>query len=298
MKSLLLVVMGLLLISSVASASEISFEPATGPGTVALTMDRDDYALTQNLSLQLVAGIFTCGNVTLGYTTDGWALRRMSLVYEFGIESPFCVSSVDWGIRRFVSLLDSIPGDIQVAVRLFTINETDPLLFANMVPLDSVMVPVTHLDNPVAPLTGTPKHTIFPDTQFDPTGVDLVVAVHYPEGYSSTPAFRFSPSGNSLGETLPGYVAFADCGYPDPVTPGDLGNTTPMVVFVVNGHTCPLPPVIGACCNHYRGGCTLTTYEDCRDDWLGPGVPCTPAWCVWWVPTEPKSWGAIKNLYR
>lgn len=298
MKSLLLVVMGLLLISSVASASEISFEPATGPGTVSIPMDRDDYALTQNASLSLVAGIFTCGNVALGYTTDGWALRRFSLVYEFGIESTFCVSSIDWGIRRFVSLLDSIPNDTPVAVRLYSIVETDPLLFANMVPLDSVVVTVTSAMNPIPPATGTAMNTVFPNTPFDPLGYDLVMAIHYPAGWDETPTFRFSPSGNSLGETLPGYIAFADCAYPEPVTPGELGNTTPMVIFVVNGHLCTPPPVTGACCVDFV--CSIVSAADCAaaggtyygDDSLCVPSPCPP------VPVENKSWGKVKSLYR
>jgi hypothetical protein len=285
--------MGLVLIGSVASAAEISFDTASGPGTALVPTARDDYALTQNASTYLVAGIYTCGNVALGYTLEGWALRRFSLTYEFGIEAPFWVTSVDWGVRRYCALLDSVPeGPYIVHVGLYSIDETDPLLFENMTLIESVPVEIAYLaDEPIAPVA----YNTFFDSTFDPNGRDLVVAIHYPEGYSTTPATRFSPAGNSLGETLPGYVAFADCGYPEPVTPGDLGNTTPMVVMVVNGNLGPPPPqVTGACCDEAESRCVITTQADCIFDWLGPDVPCNYVTCPLCCP-PPPSGGACCN---
>jgi len=292
MKTLLTVVIGLLLIGSVASAAEISYDTASGPGTPIGPSQRDDFALTQNMSTNLVAGIYTCGNVALGYTTEGWALRRMSLAYEFDIVDPFCVTSVDWGVRRYCALLDSVPqGPYIVNVDLYSIPETDPFLFANMTLIESVPVEIEYLaDQPIAPRA---MHTVFNAT-VDPIGKDLVVAIHYPEGYSTTPATRFSPAGNSLGETLPGYIAFAACSYPEPVTPGELGNTTPMVVFVVNGHLCGDPT--GSCCA-LDETCAVTTQANCPAPgiWTLNGV-CDPNPCI--IPVETKSWGQVKSLYR
>jgi hypothetical protein len=289
MKSLLLVVMGLLLIGSVASAAEINYDTASGPGTALAPSSRDALALTQNASTNLVAGIYTCGNVTLGYTTDGWALRRFSLVYEFDIVNPFCVTSVDWGVRRYCALLDSVPqGPYIVNVELYTIPETDPFLFANMTLIESVPVEIAYLaDQPIAPVA---YNTVFNST-VDPIGKDLVVAIHYPEGYSTTPATRFSPAGNSLGETMPGFVAFAGCGYPEPVTPGELGSTTPMVVMVINGHL--FTPPTGSCCNSEV--CSVTEQVNCAGTWTEGGT-CDPNPCI--VPVETKSWGQVKSLYR
>lgn len=295
MKSLLLVVMSLLLIGTVANAAEISFDTASGPGTPIAPSSRDDFALTQNFSTNLVAGIYTCGNVALGYTTEGWALRRMSLAYEFDILDPFCVTSVDWGVRRYCALLDSVPqGPYFVDVNLYEINETDPFLFANLTLVQSVPVEIAYLaDQPIAPVA---YNTLFNAT-IDPVGKDLVVAIHYPEGYSTTPTTRFSPAGNSLGETLPGYIAFAACGYPEPVTPGELGNTTPMVVFVINGHLCVAEPT-GACCNTATGACEITTEAACAYSWLGIDIPCNAQTCPVPTPVETKSWGQVKSLYR
>jgi hypothetical protein len=295
MKSLLLVVMGLLLIGSVASAAEINYDTASGPGTALAPTARDAYALTQNASTNLVAGIYTCGNVTLGYTTEGWALRRFSLAYEFDILDPFCVTSVDWGVRRYCALLDSVPqGPYIVNVELYSISETDPFLFANMTLIESVPVEIAYLAD--APINCRPMNTVFNST-VDPIGKDLVVAIHYPEGYTTTPATRFSPAGNSLGETLPGYIAFADCGYPEPTTPGELGSTTPMVVMVVNGHLCVAEPT-GACCDTATGNCTITTQAACTFTWLGQDIPCNAQTCIVPVPVETKSWGQVKSLYR
>jgi len=293
MKSLLLVVMGLLLIGSVASAAEISYDSSSGPGTVIAPTVRDDFAFTQNFSTNLTAGIYTCGNVTLGYTTEGWALRRMSLAYEFDMVDPFCVTSIDWGVRRYCALLDSVPqGPYYVNVDLYTIPETDPLLFANLTQVASVPVEIAYLPN--TPINCRAMNTPINAT-IDPIGQDLVVAIHYPEGYSTTPATRFSPAGNSLGETLPGYIAFADCGYAEPVTPGELGDTSPMVVFVVNGHICTIES--GSCCAP-DGTCTITAPADCAAPsiWTLNGV-CDPNTCQV-IPVETKSWGQVKQLYR
>lgn len=295
MKSLLLVVMSLLLIGSVANAAEISFDTASGPGTPIAPSSRDDFALTQNTSTLLTAGMYSCGNVTLGYTTDGWTLRRFSLAYEFDILDSFCVTSVDWGVRRYCALLDSVPqGPYFVDVELYSIPETDPFLFANMTLIESVPVEIAYLpNNPIAPVA---YNTLFNAT-VNPVGYDLVIAIHAPEGYSTTPATRFATAGNSLGETLPGYFAFAGCGFPDPITPGELGSSTAMSVIVVNGHLCVVDPT-GACCNTATGACEITTQTACAYSWLGADIPCNVQTCPVPVPAESKSWGKVKSLYR
>jgi len=59
---------------------------------------------------------------------------------------------------------------------------------------------------------------------------------------------------------------------------------------------CEPPPPPGACCNA-AGMCIVTTPEMCT--FIGGtfmGGSCTPSPCF--TPTESKSWGAVKHLYR
>jgi hypothetical protein len=240
MKSLLVVVMGLLLIGSVASAADIITDSATGPGApVSPDALCGTYHLSQNIEPYVfTGGTVTCGSVPLNYVTESWALRRMNLYWEFGIDGPFIVECVRWGVRRFSALSDSIPGPYSVDVNLYSIPVHLPLIFANMTFLTSRPEAITTADNPVAPAIGVWKTTVF-DTSFDSFDgmLDLVVAIHYPETHSLTPSVRFAPStASSLGETAASYVAFEDCGYPEPVTPGSLGIPTAMFDVVLEGH--------------------------------------------------------------
>ena len=275
-------------------AAEIIADDATGPGTpVNWNHDRTPYSITQNLDpIVLNSGAFTCGNVALGYNTEGWAMRRFSL-QAYGIVTPFTVSSVDWGVRRFVARLDSIPAPYNVTVLLYTTAETDPLLFANMTLIASVDVPITMADNPVPPALGVAKHTPIAGL-INPIGQDLVVAIHYPEGYSTTPTTRFGCSASTSAETAESYVAFADCGYPEPVTPTGLGSPgTSRLVLIVNGDAEPS----GACCLPGSGSTwTRTQTGSSGCEVLGgiwrSGDPCAPDPCMQSPPC-----GATKKGY-
>jgi hypothetical protein len=291
MKSLLVVVMGLLLIGSVASAADIITDSATGPGTPVSPDARAEcgtYHLSQNIEPNVfTGGTLTCGNVTLNYVTEGWALRRMNLYWEFGIDEPFIVECVSWGVRRFSALPDSIPGPYNVDVNLYTIPAGFPFVFANLTPLASRPEAITTADNPVPPAIGVWKSTIF-DTPFDSFhgDLDLVVAIHYPETYSLAPAVRFAPStASSLGETAASYVAFADCGYPEPVTPADLGNPDAMFLVVLEGRV-----PVGACCgwNYSWCDCRFVSLSDCEANpggvFQGENVPCVPSPCCSFEP--------------
>ena len=278
MKSLLFVLMSLLLIGSVANAAEIIADDATGPGArVNWNHDRSAYSITQNADpTMLNSGTFTCGGVVYNtaYTTDGWAMRRFPLQYEFGINVPFTVSSVDWGVRRFVARLDSIPGPYSVTVLLYSIAGTDSLRFANMTLIDSVKVPITPADNPVPPAMGVAKRTMIGGT-INPNGYDLVVAIHCPEGYSTTPTTRFALAASSLGQTAESYYAFIDCGYPEPVTPTELGQPgASQMVIRVNGD----PAALGACCPT-SGACSITAQVLCPGVWQGENTVCVPNPC-------------------
>lgn len=60
------------------------------------------------------------------------------------------------------------------------------------------------------------------------------------------------------------------------------------------------PPPTGACCDPATGGCTVTTQEGCQPPniWQGPDTNCDPNPCEPPTPTEQKSWGSIKHIFR
>jgi len=323
MKSLLLVGLGLLLIGSVANAGEIVTDDATGtPGI--LTLDHSSRtALTQNTNpTALTTSMYACGNAKYSYVTEGWSLRRMSLAWEFGIVDPFEVQNVQWGLRRYACYDSILPyGTVQIPcnplndpfvvdVNLYSIPDTAlTLTFAGMgAPFASVPVTITEAMNPITPVTGTPITTVFPpgaciDPEIDGINYDLVVAFHNRSTELDLfPSARYFTSANALGETAPSYVAFVDCGAPEPITPFALGGaTTQHLVLVVNGDLCaPPPPVTGACCNLLTGDCTITEQVPCVAPftWLGADIPCNVQTCPIPVPTQSKSWGQVKSLYR
>jgi len=74
------------------------------------------------------------------------------------------------------------------------------------------------------------------------------------------------------------------------------------VNYVLNvcGLDCVPPPPPGACCNAAGLCIMMDTPALCQfvgGTWMGEGVPCDPNPCGN-TPTETKSWGAVKNLYR
>jgi hypothetical protein len=291
-----MVVLSLLLIGSVASAAEII--PDNGDGSSSqISWDlRYPYSFTQNADPTTIdAGTFTCGNTLYNYITDCWAMRRFYFADE-GINVPFTVQSIDWGIKRFIALGDSVPGPYAVDLNIYTIPVGAPLLFANLTLVSTVSVPIVPGDHPVPPALGTPKHTDITALISDTVGQDLVVAWFLPITYYMTPRVRFACVGSNYGETWPSYYAFADCGFPEPVTPADLGSPgVSQLVVVVNGDVYE-PPAPGACC--FGPNCVLLFDTECAAQggvWYGG--PCDPNPCPP-VPTEETSWGRVKATYR
>ena len=305
MKSLLLVVMGLLLISSVASAAECITDDATFSNSgVALKGVNDTYAFTQNNSTLLNAGTGYCGNVILNYNVEQWNLRRFSPVYEWGLDpaTPLVISGVDWGVRRYLALGDSVPQPYTVDVSIYTIPETDSLLDANMTLIETVPFNPPVIGDNIA--NQLPVHTVFNATII-PNGVDVIVSIHYPAGYVNAPATRFAPSGNSSGShnggTVNNFYRYEDlaCASDGVHYVENLTQTTQLVI-VVDAHAGVLPDPTGACCVVATGACTITTAVDCLAPavWRGADIPCNVQTCPIPVPTETKSWGQVKSLYR
>lgn len=296
MKSLLLVLLGCMLISGGAQAAELILgEDAGVPGHLQVD-NRYPYSFTQNADpTTLNAGTYTCGNTVYNYITDTWCGRRFYFADE-GIATPFTVQSIDWGVRRFVALLDSIPGPYSVQLKAYTIPVGAEILFANMTEIASVDVPITTADNPVPPAVGVPKHTDITAQINDPVNNDLIIAWFAPHTYDIIPHVRFATSASNLGETYESYYAFEGCGFPDPVTPTTLGGPgQSQLVVVVNGDVNEQVPE--ACC-FADGSCQLLLEADCvAAGGTFLGGPCDPNPCPP-VPTENKSWGQVKEMYH
>jgi hypothetical protein len=315
MKSLLLVVLGLLLIGSVASANEITCDPATVGTPVNVNIDR--MAITQNLQSTLNSGCYSCGNVIYSYVTEEWAMRRFSIYWDNNIQDPFQVSSVQWGIRRFAAT-DSTTGDTLswnpldppyvVQVELYKLSGDSLLTMGALgTPYATAPFTVTPEMHPRGASVGTAVETFFgPNCEafyVDPAIYDLVVAIHSPETYTMNTCYRFALSASNYlpGETAPSYFVFPDCGVTEPSTPTELGATPPssMLWMVVNGDLCTPPPTTGACCVVATGACTITTAVGCLAPgiYLGDNIPCNTQTCGS-TPVERKSWGQVKSLYR
>ena len=328
MKSLLLVVLGLLLICSVASAELISDNDLSAPSTRAQLADCPTSALSISQSatlpilLSTTGGVFTCGNVLYSYIIEGYELRRFSLYWDNNITDPFSIQSVKWGIRRYVATDSVAPagtvilpynpadGDYIVDVQLYSINADSLLTFANMgAPFASVPVIVPKMDPPALlydhPMTTDFGENCVYDPYIDPAIYDLVVGVHNLETYTMINPVRFACAAMSNAETAESYTGWpAGCGTggnPEPQTPTQLGSPgASKFALLVCGALCTPPAATGACCVAATGVCTITTAAGCAlpGIYLGDNVPCNDVTCHTPVPTEHKSWGQVKSLYR
>jgi hypothetical protein len=306
MKSLLLVAMGLLLISSVASAELITDNELGGPANVLPSRACDPPAveITQNLGFALDTGCFSCGNTFYSYVIDCVLLRRFSLYWDYGVENLFSIQTVDWGVRRFVATDSVLPAgtvvlpwnpldpDFMVDVNLYSVDANLALTWTNMgAPFATKSEWIQPEPFPSPLILNRPMHTVFGqncvyDPFIDPIYNDLVVAIHSPETYTMITPHRFSLSANTLLDTQLCYVAWPvdDCndGNFNPMRMDSIG-TGSAVVMVVCGQECVPPPPTGACCNIATGACSITEEIACpvpantwHPEWLAclPDNPC------------------------
>jgi hypothetical protein len=328
MKSLLLVVLGLLLATTVASAELILDNDLSAPGTrvdlgtCPSPMVTISQSATQPTTLSTTGGVFTCGNVLYSYIIEGYQMRRFSLYWDNNISDPFSIHQVEWGVRRYVATDSVLPagtvilpynpadGPFVVDVQLYAINSDSTLTWANMgAPFASVPYTVPQMVPP-ALLCDCTQSTVFGencayDPYVDPTIYDLVVAVHNPETYTMINPVRFACAAMGNAETAESYTGWpAGCGtggVTEPQTPTQLGSPGASKFAVsVCGTLCQPPAATGACCVLATGACTITTAADCLapGSYLGDNVLCNVQTCPIPVPTEKKSWGQVKSLYR
>lgn len=321
MKSLLLVAMGLLLISSVASAelildNDVSFGPRTDLDACTAPILISQSA-TQPVTLSTTGGVFTCGNTLYSYVIEGYELRKFSPYWDLGIMDPISIKSVAWGVRRYVATDSVLPagtvilpynpadGPLIVDVMLYKIDADLPFTFDNMELFHSQPVEVPYQVPPDL-VYNLPMNTIITencayDPSIDPKIYDLVVAIHNPATWAMINPVRFAACAMANAETAESYTAWPDsCGMPDgnPYTPTDLGAPgASKFALEVCAELCTPPAVTGACCNLMTGACTITPAVDCTYTWTS-GAVCNVQICPMPVPTEVKSWGQVKSLYR
>lgn len=325
MKSLLLVAMGLLLISSVASAELIldndvsfGFRPNLEACVAPITISQ---AATHPVTLSTTGGVFTCGNVLYSYVTEGYELRKFSPYWDNGITDPIMIKSIAWGIRRYVATDSVLPagtvilpyndldGPLLVDVILYKINADSTFIFANMQQFSTQQVEIPK-QVPPALLYDHPMVTeILPqadcyDPYVDPIIWDLVVAIHNPETYSMINPVRFACAAMANAETAESYTAWPN-GCPaqfEPTTPTQLGSPgASKFALEVCAEPCAPPPPQGACCVIATGVCTMTTALNCPtglNTWHSEWTVCLPNPCTQPSPTEAKSWGQVKSLFR
>jgi hypothetical protein len=318
MKSLLLVALGLLLISSVASA-ELILDTDESSTRAQLDACVAPILITQSASqpttLSTTGGVFTCGNVLYSYVTEGYELRKFSPYWDNGIVDPISIKSIEWGVRRYVATDSILPagtvilpyndadGPLMVDVIVYKINANDAFLFANLVQITTQQVEIPKMVPP-ALLYDKVMHTDIIancnyDPQIDPDVWDLVVAIHNPATYNMINPVRFACAAMANAETAESYTAWPG-GCPasfEPSTPTELGSPgASKFALNVCAELCA-PVVNGACCNLLTGACTVTPAADCTFTWT-TGVECSVQLCPIPVPAENKSWGQVKSLYR
>jgi hypothetical protein len=299
MKTALVIALLLLGGSKLATAAEILTDPTDAGSTRVTWDDRYPYSFTQNADPEAFnAGVYTCGDTISNYITDSWAMRRFYFADE-GISVAFTVQSIDWGVRRFVALGDSVPGPYAITLYVGKIAVGLPLVFANIDWVNSVQIPITTADNPPPGGAGVPKHTPITALITDTVNHDLVVAFFAPSTYGLRPRVSFSEAASNLGELYESYYAFADCEFPEPVTPTELGGPgQSQLALIVNGDVWD-PPVEGACCLEFAPpNCVMMLESDCyAQGGLWFGGPCDPSPCIN-DPVEETSWGRIKARWR
>jgi len=235
MRHLLLLVLGLLLIGSVATAAELF--TVTGPthqGVIPPT--RSLVTFTQNLNPTILEpGQVACGVAGVS-TTQNWYLRRFLLNADHGIVGGLLVQSIDMGVEQLQMADLSTPPPYDIAMKIFSIGHSSAFLFANMTQVGEGTATIT--DALVGAFLNVP---VTSDVIADPVAQDLVVAIDAPDGAGIGAGLQFRPGCNGQGVIADSYLAANDCSVPEPITVTSIGFPTSQTIFVVNGDENPVP---------------------------------------------------------
>ncbi|OQY47343.1 MAG: hypothetical protein B6242_05205 [Anaerolineaceae bacterium 4572_78] len=174
---------------------------------------RSDLILTHSASQEILeANSVSCNDGTAH--TDNSYFRVFDLE-AFDINGDFDVTSVEFGIESAASA-----GSQPVTVNLYTLDDPDNFVFANLTPIGSadVDIPDQTLSIVTVPVEGTA-----------PSGSILVVELFTPDGGTSNLFFAGS---NTAGQTDYSYIAAAECGIAEPATLESIGFTMHLVMNV------------------------------------------------------------------
>ena len=164
----------------------------------------------------------TPGNSVACPGDDDSYLRRFDLDADFGVTSPYTISSVDFGIEAFGAPLTALT----LTVNLYTIPSGAPFTFANLTLIGTAPFAST------AAQAGTVVNAPVAGMVADPVANDLVVEIFAPDNTNGGTWFIGS---NPAGQTGPTFLASSFCGAPEPTDIATLGFPTMHMVMVVNG---------------------------------------------------------------
>jgi len=224
-----MLVLGLLLIGTVATAAELF--TVTGPTyNNVVTTPRTPVVITQNLNTTLIEpGAVACG-VAGSYTTQNWYLRRFFLSADHSVVGALTVQGVSIGVEQLQMADASTPPPYDITLKVFTIAHGAAFLFANMTEIGSATVTIT--DASVGTIINTP---LAAGPIVNPVTTDMVVAIDAPDGSAIGAGLQFRPAVNSQGAIEDAYLASADCGVPEPIGVTAIGFPTSQFIFVVYG---------------------------------------------------------------
>jgi hypothetical protein len=218
MKSMLFVVLGLLLVGTLANAAQLSTVP--GPSYVVSITDRAPVQFTQNSNTTLIEPVqVACGLAGIS-TNENWYLRRFDLAGDHGVVGALTVSSVQFGVEQITA------AGYSVDLKIYAMSSAAAITFAAMGPaIASVSVPIALADQ------GTIKTV--PIVGVIPAGMNLVVAIYAAD--ASALSLQFRPGANSAVCIADAMIASAACGLPEPTNVSAIGFPTSQTIFVVNG---------------------------------------------------------------
>ncbi|MDM7914627.1 MAG: hypothetical protein QUU85_05080, partial [Candidatus Eisenbacteria bacterium] len=182
MRPYVLLALGVLLVTSGASAAEL------------LTVDHPSYAVDppqrepvqvyQNYDITTIGDTQVACGVAGSYTTQNWFLRRFYLHEDHGLDPGIIVQSIDFGVSF-------LTGDMTVDIVVFQIPNGSEFRFDNMTEITRESVDLT--PNDVGFLVNVPLSA----EMYDGIGQDLVVAIEAPSGEPNLVSFY--PAANDAG---------------------------------------------------------------------------------------------------
>ena len=184
----------------------------------------DETFLTHSLSQEIVQfNSVACQNGS-GHTDNSY-FRAFNLV-DFGIETDFTLSEVQFGVESAAAL-----GDSQLVVVNAYLSD-EPFPTGTITLIDSATLVI---EDQELTILSTPLSAVVP------AGSEIVLEVFTPLGEGGNIFFIGS---NPFGQTGPTYLAAADCGLPDPLDIAEIGFPDMQIVMNLVGQVQSAPQLV------------------------------------------------------